>query len=127
MRPAACWQRSSRRASAPRMSRCTAWMAGWATPPVRTSKPASNRSSSADEAPPTGGASSRLGQCPQVQLDDLGILEQFVAGAGVRVGALVEDVAAMADLQAPAGVLLDHDDRHPGLVDLTAADEHLVL
>ena len=33
----------------------------------------------------------------------------------------------MADLEAAAGVLLDHDDRDAGLVDLPAADEHLVL
>ena len=36
---------------------------------------------------------------------------------GVGVPALVEHVAPVADLQAAAGVLLDHDDRDPGLVD----------
>jgi hypothetical protein len=40
---------------------------------------------------------------------------------------VVEDVAAIAHLQAAAGVLLDHQDRHAALVDLAAVDEHLVL
>jgi len=40
---------------------------------------------------------------------------------------LVEDVAAMTDLQATSRVLLDHQDRHAVVVDLAAADEHLVL
>ena len=68
-----------------------------------------------------------LGQGAEVELDDLGVVEELVAGAGVGVAALVEHVAAVADLQAAAGVLLDHHDRHAGVVDLPAADEHLVL
>ena len=45
----------------------------------------------------------------------------------VGVAALIEDVAAVADLQAAAGVLLDHDRRHAGLVDVGDADEGVVL
>ena len=59
-----------------------------------------------------------LDQGAEVQLDHLRVREQLTAGTGVGVGALIEHVAPMADLQTPAGVLLDHDDRDPGLVDL---------
>ena len=48
-------------------------------------------------------------------------------GAGVRVAALVEHVAAVADLQAATRVLLDHDHGDAGPVDLAGADEGLVL
>src|SRR5690606_14924283 len=44
----------------------------------------------------------------QVELRDLRVDEELAPGRGVRVAALVEHVAAIADLQAPAGVLLDH-------------------
>jgi hypothetical protein len=47
-----------------------------------------------------------------------GSLSSSLAGAGVGVAALVQHVAAVADLQAAAGVLLDHHDRHAGGVDL---------
>src|SRR3712207_8817318 len=37
---------------------------------------------------------------PQVELDDLGVVHERLAGVGVGVAALVEHVAAVADLQA---------------------------
>ena len=64
---------------------------------------------------------SRLGQRAEVELDHLRVGEQLAARAGVGVAALVEHVAAVAHLQAAAGVLLDHQDRHAGVVDLLAA------
>ena len=66
-------------------------------------------------------------QRPEVQLDHARVAQQLAAGAGVGVTALVEDVAAVADLEAATGVLLDHQDGHTGVVDHLAAQEHLVL
>jgi hypothetical protein len=54
-------------------------------------------------------------------------VQERPAGALVRVPAGVEDVAAVADLQAPAGVLLDDHDGHAGGVDVAHARERLVL
>ena len=48
-------------------------------------------------------------------------------GARVRVLALVQHVAAVADLQAAAGVLFHHDDGNAGPVDLVDPEEGLVL
>ncbi len=45
-------------------------------------------------------------------------MQQLVPGAGVGIAALVKHVAAVADPQALLRVLLDHDDRDPGVVDL---------
>jgi hypothetical protein len=39
-----------------------------------------------------------LGQGAEVEIDDLWVVEEFLAGAGVGVAALVEDVPAMSDL-----------------------------
>jgi hypothetical protein len=57
----------------------------------------------------------------------LGSLSRFGAGVRVGVATLVEDVAAVADLQTPPGVLLHHDDADTGPVDLLGPDEDLVL
>src|SRR5258706_16473467 len=70
---------------------------------------------------------SGAGERPEVQLDHPWIVDQILPGSGVRVAALIEDVTAVADLQAPPGVLLDHDDRDAGRVDLLGPEEHLVL
>lgn len=51
-----------------------------------------------------------VGQRPQVQLDDLGVLHELASSACVGVLPLVQDVTAVADLQATAGVLFHHDD-----------------
>src|SRR5690242_5507266 len=58
-----------------------------------------------------------LGEGAEVELDDLGVVGELAAGAAVGVSALVEHVAAVADLQAATGVLLDHHDADAGLVD----------
>src|SRR5690606_41559153 len=58
-----------------------------------------------------------LGEGSEVQLDDLGVVGELAAGAGVGVAALVEHVAAMADLQAAPGGLIHPDDRDAGLGD----------
>ena len=51
----------------------------------------------------------RVSQRAQVKLDHLGILHQFPTRSGVGITALVQDVRPVADLQAAACVLLDHD------------------
>src|SRR5690606_14179572 len=82
------------------------------------------------QATPSAGAASRLdvgSEGTEVELDHLGVLGQFPAGAGVGVPPLVEHVAAVADLQAPAGALLDHHHADPGPVDHPGAQERLVL
>src|SRR4051812_10639340 len=68
-----------------------------------------------------------LGQGAEIQLDHPGVTGQRLSGPGVGVASLVEDVPAVADLQAAACVLLDHDDRYTGAVDGSGLDEHLVL
>src|SRR5688500_10390132 len=93
-------------------------------PTTTTRTPTTSPASSSDlvtarEGPrPTVGAlhmwregGSGLRQGPQVELDDLGVVHEALAGVGVSVLALVEHIAAIADLQAATGVLLDHDDR----------------
>src|SRR3712207_7686912 len=61
---------------------------------------------------------------PQVELDDLGVVHQRLTGVGVGVAALVEDVAAVADLQAPAGGFLDPFARDAARGAPPPADEH---
>ena len=68
-----------------------------------------------------------LGEGAEVELDDLGIREQRVAGAFVGVAALIEHVAAVGDLEHPAGVLLDDQHRNADVVDARDALEHVVL
>ena len=53
-------------------------------------------------------------QVAQVEGDDFRIVHQVAPLAGVGVAALVEDVAAVADLQAAAGVLFDDDHGYAG-------------
>src|SRR5207302_5191047 len=72
-------------------------------------------------------ASPGLGQRSQVELHHLGVVEQVVARPGVGVAALVEHVGPVADLEAAAGVLLDHDHRDARSVDLLDPVEDLVL
>ena len=69
----------------------------------------------------------RLGQGPQVQLNDLRITSKGNSGARVGVLALIHDIAAVHDLQAPRGVLLDDNHRDTGLVDFLNPDEYFVL
>ena len=54
----------------------------------------------------------------EVEADDLLVIEQLSAGARVGILTLVKHVATVTDLQTTASVLLDHDGRHAGLVDL---------
>src|SRR5690606_33911690 len=68
-----------------------------------------------------------LREGPQVQLDDLRVVQQLAAGARVGVAALVEHVTPVGDLQAAARVLLDHHDRDAAGVDLLHLLEDLVL
>ena len=94
---------------------------------LRDRRAAAGATSAAATARRAAAHGQRLREGPEVELDDLGVVHEVLAGGGVGVAALVQDVAAVADLQAPAGVLLDHDDRDAGGVDLSAADEDLVL
>jgi ABC-type branched-subunit amino acid transport system substrate-binding protein len=70
---------------------------------------------------------SLLAERAEVELDHLRVLGQRRARPGVGVAPLVEDVGAVADLQAAGGVLLHHHDGDPGPVDVPGLDEHLVL
>ena len=66
-------------------------------------------------------------QSAQVQIYHSGVVEELLACAGVGIGALVEHVGAVGDLKAPPCVLLDHDDRDPGVGNQTDTLEHEVL
>src|SRR3954453_19472081 len=65
----------------------------------------------------------RLGESPEVEIDDLRVGHQRLAGVRIGVGPLGEAVGAGADLQAAPRVVLDHDDLDTGGVDPQAADE----
>ena len=54
-------------------------------------------------------------------------MEELPAGAGMGVASLVEHVGPVCDLQTAPGVLLDHDDRHPGVGDLADPFEDEIL
>jgi hypothetical protein len=58
------------------------------------------------------------GRTAQVELGDLGILEQLGPRALESVLSEVEDIASGGHPQRPASVLLHHDDRHAGPVDV---------
>lgn len=64
---------------------------------------------------------------PEVEIDDVGIVEQLTAGPGVGVLALVHHITAVADLEATSGVLLNHDDRDAAITDLSNSIEYQVL
>ncbi len=68
-----------------------------------------------------------LGQGSQVELDDLRVVQQLLASAGVCVGALIKHIPTITYLETATGVLLHHDHTHPGTVDLPGADEDLIL
>ena len=62
-------------------------------------------------------ATPRLGcfasQGSQIEVDDLGVVEELLAGARVGVPSLVEDIAAVGDAETMARVLLDKDTETP--------------
>ncbi len=76
----------------------------------------------ADSCPSVG-----LGEGPQVELDDLGVVQQLSARSRVRVRTLVEHVATIGDEQAAPGVLFHHHDGGAGGVDRGDTVEHVVL
>src|SRR5690554_1019594 len=63
----------------------------------------------------------------EIQLDDFRVVREFAPGAFVRVAPLVEYVRPVSNLKAPSSVLLDHNNGHPGFVDLSGTNERLVL
>src|SRR5690554_7499906 len=79
-------------------------------PPVRRRGRAGGQGAGGQGAGGPEGRSGLLGECAEVELDDLRVVEQVGAAALVGVAALVEHVRPVGDEEAAPRVLLDHDD-----------------
>ena len=54
----------------------------------------------------------------EVELNDAGVVQQLTSRTGVRVFTLIQDICSVTNLEAPPGVLLNHDGGHAGFVNL---------
>ena len=52
----------------------------------------------------------------KVEANDLRVVQKLSTGANDRILTLIQDVAAVGDLEAAASILLNHDAGHAGLV-----------
>ncbi len=66
-------------------------------------------------------------QRSQVEVDDLGIVQQLATLSGVGVSALIQNVCPVGDLETAAGILLNHQDGNAAVGDEPHSLEHQVL